>query len=96
MGQRVNEERIFVLKTYYAMRSYCCVKEAFHTEFQNSAATLSDSMILRLVRKFEEAGSIHDKPRKGRPNTPTTVERVKEVRELVAQYIFSICCNDFE
>ncbi len=59
MGQHVNEG-------YYATYSYHPVKEALHTEFQNSATTLSDSSILWLVRKFEEAGSIQDKLRKGR------------------------------
>ncbi len=91
----LTEERIFVLKTYYAKRLYRRVKEAFHTEFPNSATSLSDSLILRLVRKFEEARSIHDTLQKGRPHTATTAERVEEVHELIAQNIFSICCNDF-
>ncbi len=81
----LTKEQIFVLKTYYATHLYRRVKEIFHTEFPNSATTLSDSLILRLVTKFEEAESIQDKPWKGRPHTATTAERVEEICELVAQ-----------
>ncbi len=59
------EERSFVSKTYFATRQYRRVKETFHTELPNSATALSDSLLLRLVRKLEEVGSIQDKPRKG-------------------------------
>ncbi len=95
MGQHVNEGTDFCVKNYYALRSYHRVKEAFHTEFPNSATTLSDSSILWLVRKFEEVGSIQDKPWKGRSHTATTTERVEEVRKVVAQNICNIYCNDF-
>ncbi len=71
----LKKERIFVLKTYNASRSYCFVKEAFHTESWNSA-TMSDSLILQLVRKFEMVGSIQNKPQKGRPHMATTAECV--------------------
>ncbi len=81
----LTEERIFVLKTYYATRLYRHVKEAFHTEFPNSVTTLSDSSILWLVRKFEEEGSIQDKQWKGRLHMATTTKRVEEVHELVTQ-----------
>ncbi len=82
----LTKERIFVLKTYYAMHLYRRVKESFHnTEFPNSVTTLSDSSILRLVRKFEEVGRVHNEPRKSRPHTVTTTEGVKEVQELAAQ-----------
>ncbi len=56
-GNMLTKERIFVLKTY-ATHLYHCAKEAFHTESPNSATTFSDSWILQLVRKFEEAGSV--------------------------------------
>ncbi len=84
-GNMLTKERIFVLKTYYATRSNHRVTEAFHTEFANSVTTLSDSSILRLVRKFEEVRSVQDKPWKERPHRATTTECVKDVRELVAQ-----------
>ncbi len=61
LGNMLTKERIFVLKTYYATRSYHRVKEAIHTEFPNSETT-SNSSILQLVRKFEELGSVQDKP----------------------------------
>ncbi len=57
-GNVLTKERIFVLKTCYATHSYRRVKETFHTEFPNSATTLSNSLILWLARKFEEVGSI--------------------------------------
>ncbi len=57
-GTTLTKEQIFVLKTYYAMRSYRRMKETFRTEFPNSATMLSDSSILWLIRKFEEAGSV--------------------------------------
>ncbi len=41
-GNMLTKEQIFVLKTYYATHSYCCVIEAFHTEFPNNATMLSD------------------------------------------------------
>ncbi len=91
-GNMLTKERIFVLKTYYATRSYHCVKEAFHTEFPNSLTTLSDSSILLLVRKFKVAGSVQEKPQKERPHTATTTECVKK---RIAVVISSICCNDF-
>ncbi len=94
-GNMLTKERIFVLKTYYATCSYRCVKEVFYTEFPNSVATLSDSSILRLVRKFEELGNIQDKPRTGRPLTITTAECVKEVRELIAQNPHTSTRRDF-
>ncbi len=88
------KERIFVSKTYYATRSYCCVKEAFHTDFPNSATTLSDSSILRLVRKFEEAGSIQDKLRKERSHMAMTTERVKrEGRWSFPTFAVTILCK---
>ncbi len=73
----LTKEWILVLKTYYATDSYRRVKEEFYTEFPNSTTTLSDFSILWLVRKFKEAGSIQDKPRKGRPHTATTMEHVE-------------------
>ncbi len=93
-GNMLTKERVFVLKTYYATCLYCRVKGAFHTKFPNSVTTL-DFLILRLVRKFEEAGSVQDKLWKGRSHTATTTDRVKEVCELVTQNISSICFNDF-
>ncbi len=83
--QHVNKGTDFLLKTYYAKRLYHRVKEAFHTEFPNSATTLSDFSILQLVRKFDEAGSIQDKLRKGRLHIVTTTECVEEVHKLIAQ-----------
>ncbi len=84
-GNMLTNEQTFVLKTYYATRLNHRLKEAFHTEFLNSVTLYSDSSILRLIRKFEEVGSVQDKPWKGRPHTATTVESVEEVCELVAQ-----------
>ncbi len=90
----LTKEWIFVLKTYYATRSYLSVKVAFHTEFLNSATT-SDSSILLLARKFEEAGNIQDKLWKERLHTAMTTERIEEVCKFVSQNIPSICCNNF-
>ncbi len=78
-GNMLMKVQIFMLTTYYDTRLYHRVKEGFHTEFPNSSTTLSDSLILRLVRKFEGAGSIQDKLRKGK------LQCVEKVRELVAQ-----------
>ncbi len=81
-ADKLRKEQIFVLKTYYATYSYRLVKETFRTEFPNSATTLSDSLILRLPRKFKKAGNVQDKPEKGTPHTATTEEHVKEVCEF--------------
>ncbi len=79
-GNMLTKEWIFVSKTYYATRSYRRVKEAFHTEFPNSVTMLLDSSILWLVRKFEEAGSVQDKPWKRSSHVVMTTEHVGEVR----------------
>ncbi len=89
----LTKDQIFVLKTYYVTPSYRRVKETFHTEFSNSATTLSDFSILWLVRKFEEAGSVQDKPWKERLHMATTAEHAKEVCELDAQNPHTSTCQ---
>ncbi len=59
-GNMLTKERTFVLKTYHATCSYRHAKEAFHTEFLNSATTLSDSSILRRLKVFRTSHGRED------------------------------------
>ncbi len=80
----LTKEQTFVLKTYCATRLYCRKKAAFHTEFSISVTMLSDSSILRLVRKFKEAGREAFRINCGRQNR--TQQRLQSVSRKYASW----------
>lgn len=55
-------------------RSFMQVKDLFNETFRNGLIPISKSTVERTVKRFEETGTVKDRPRTGRPKTATTDE----------------------
>lgn len=60
------------------LRSYQDVKDLFNVTFRNENTPISKSTVERTVRRFEETGSVKNRPKTGRPAT-TNEEKALDV-----------------
>ena len=65
-------ERIFVIKNYYARTSYKHVEERWEANFRTPVP--SKSTMFNLVSKFEVTGSVLNSPKEGHPRTVCSPE----------------------
>jgi len=56
-------------------RSFMQIKDLFNETFRNGLTLISKSTVERTVKRFEDTGSIKDRPRTGRLITATTEEK---------------------
>lgn len=81
--QRLSErERVSLLMMRgwdEARRSYIQVKNIFNATFRNGLNQISKSTVERTIRRFEETGSVKDRPRPGRPKDATNDEKTLDV-----------------
>jgi len=75
------EQRVFLVKQYFASRSYACVVDEFRVKYLDVAVP-NNSTITRLITRFRETGSVSDKKRTGRP-TILTDAKLAEVRNVM-------------
>lgn len=55
-------------------RSYMQVKELFNATFRNGLTPISKSTVERTIRRYNETGSVKDRPRTGRPISATNAD----------------------
>ena len=79
-------ERIFVIKNYYARTSYKHVEERWEANFRTPAP--SKSTMFNLVSKFEVTGSVLNAPKEGRPRTVCSPEN-KDIVIVAAAFLHS-------
>ena len=77
-------ERIFVIKNYYARTSYKHVEERWEANFRTPVP--SKSTMFNLVSKFEVTGSVPNAPKEGRPKTVRSPENKDKV---AAAFVYS-------
>ena len=77
-------ERIFVIKNYYARTSYKHVEERWEVNFRTPVP--SKSTMFNLVSKFEVTGSVSNAPKEGRPKTVRSPENMDKV---AAEFVHS-------
>ncbi len=76
-----NEQRIFILKQWWISgKTYQVSSDAFRNQYPDEKVP-SRQAIHQLAKKFEEAGSVDDASRSGRPATV----RTEENRQLVSE-----------
>ncbi len=75
------ERRIFLLKRYYETKSYKVIRNQFQEAYPDENV-IPDSSIQRLVKKFEETGTVHDLPGCGR-RTKQTEEMKDAVKTIL-------------
>ena len=90
----LNEQRVFVVETYFRTNSYKKVKEAFSDKFSEKAVP-SKSSIERNVKKYRNhAMSINrNKENSGRKRSARTVENIEAVRALLERNP-RVCARD--
>jgi transposase len=71
-------EKIEIVKWYAIYQNAAEVARQFENRFDRTPPTSKN--ILSLVRKFDENGSVEDKPRSGRPRSVSTDENRERVR----------------
>lgn len=73
------DERVFIIESYFAYKSYERVKDEFRLKFPNSAVP-NNTTITRLINKFRETGSVQDRKSTGRPSvlTEQVLDNVKQ------------------
>lgn len=54
------KQRVFIVKQYFAIRSYACVVDEFRVNYPY-AAVPNNSTIMRLIAHFHEFGSVSNK-----------------------------------
>ena len=83
-GQLTNEQRAFIVKTYYETKSYVKVKKAFVEKFPDRKPP-STSSIQRNIQKYEAKGTSHNlnKGNSGRHRSGRTEDNIKAVKELL-------------
>ena len=62
------QTRIELLELYFTKKSASAAIRAYNTAHQVKRDSISVSTVTRLVTRFYETGSVHDKPRSGRPS----------------------------
>ena len=85
MEQLTTQQRAKIVELYFknedspvlARRAYCR-----HFDVKNGP---SESTILRLVKKFRDTGSVHDRSRSGRPQNVRSDEKIERVRASVQE-----------
>ncbi|VVC30089.1 Protein of unknown function DUF4817,Homeobox domain-like,Winged helix-turn-helix DNA-binding domain [Cinara cedri] len=78
-------ERILLIKLWYRNEgSFKDVIEEFAVESPGSSAP-NRTTIWRLVKRFEEFGTVADKPRSGRPKTSMTEENLQLVSQTFVE-----------
>ena len=81
--QRLNErERISLLMMRgwgELKRSYVDVKTLFNDTFRLGLIPISKSTVSRTITRFNDTGSVKDRPRSGRPSTATNEEKSLDV-----------------
>jgi len=61
------------------VRSYRNVVDLFNRTFRNEGARISKGTVSKTVRRFEQMGSVRNRPTTGRPSTATTEEKSLDV-----------------
>jgi len=78
-------QRIKIIELYFEHhRSIIQTQRAYRRHF-NMLNPPSESMIRRLVARFQEQGSVRDLPRSGRPCSVTNEENIQRVQESVEE-----------
>ena len=83
-------ERVFVIKNYYAKTSYKHVEERWVANFRTPVP--SKSTMFSLVSKFKVTGSVSNAPKEGRPKTV----RSPENKDIVAAAFAAVVIETFE
>ena len=94
MAQLSNEQRVYVVETYFRTNSYEKVKEVFSDKFRERAVP-SISTIERNVKKYRNhATSLNrNKENSGRRWSTRTVENIEAVRALLERNP-RVCARD--
>jgi len=66
-------------------RSFMQVKDFLNEILRNGLTLISKSTVERTVKRFEDTGSVKDRPRTGRPITATTEEKSLYVLQSIVE-----------
>ena len=78
--RRTNEQRVFIVKTFYKTKNKSETCRRFREHFNQS---LKRDTVAGIINRFEATGSVADLPRPGRPRSITTEENKKIVEATV-------------
>lgn len=82
MVQLTEKERITLLMIRGwgdHQQGYKTVHRLFNAEFRDQNNQIAKSTVVKTIRRFEETGSVKDRPRTGRPKSSTNEEKSLEV-----------------
>jgi len=66
-------------------RSFMQVKDLFNETFRNGFTPISKSTVEHTVKRFEDTGSVKDRPQTGRPITATIEEKSLYVLQSIVE-----------
>lgn len=67
-------------------RSYNDVRQLFNATFRNDNTSISKSTVYKTIRRFEETGSVKDRPKPGRPVTATNPAKSLDVLQSFVEH----------
>lgn len=85
MEKYTTEQRTQIVKFYYQNGMSIILTQRAYRRHYGIRDSPSESMIRRLIGRFEEQGAVQDRPRTGRPRTATSEAAVERVRESIAE-----------
>lgn len=80
MARLTSEQRVFIIRNYYASKSVAYVSSKFKQEFKSRKNPVSRKHVYALVSKFEATGSIEDIAKPGRPKSVRSEENISSLQ----------------
>lgn len=83
MARLTSDQRIFIVKRFYKIKSVTDVQRKFKNTYKGMS--VSRMNIYKIVRKFEQLGTVKDAPKSGRPMTSRSEENVSALQHMLQQ-----------
>lgn len=77
-----NEERVFIIRSYYKTNSYQKTVKAYIKKFKDRVPP-TRSAIFKIVKKFEKTASARAGSSSGRPKNTRTNQKIHEIQRLI-------------
>ena len=81
MARLTSDQRVFIVKNYYQTKSVTVVKRKFKNAYKGM--NVSRVNIYKLVKKFEELGTVKNAAKSGRPKSSRSDENVSTLQDML-------------
>ena len=78
-------ERVLIVKLFYQNNKSIIQTQRAYRRYYGVRDSPSEFGIRSLIKRFDQHGMVHDRPRSGRPCTARTEEKIKQVRDSVRE-----------